>query len=325
MPDTARDQLLRLLHILPAAIREGGVSIDALADDLGVARGRILRDVETLTERAFYHPAGTGDDLQIAIESDRLTIWSSGAFKRPVRLTALEALCLALGLRGLAPAHRRANLLERIERCLAKTGEADLRRRLDAPDLGPDPAGIRSAVSEALRRRAPCRFGYLKDGADAPEVRALETWALVHAEGHWYAVGRDPEADAPRAFRLDRVLGLEIRQGAYEIPTDVDPAAFVEGGRLFFRADPERYSHALVRYSPSVARWIRERWDGTPDDDGGWCVRHPLGDPGWVVRHVLQYGTDAELIEPVELREVVRSTADRMARDALSSGDASSA
>ena len=39
--------------------------------------------------------------------------------------------------------------------------------------------------------------------------------------------------------------------------------------------------------------------------DGSLTVDHPLVDMQWGVRHVLQYGPDAEVLEPAEVREDV--------------------
>ena len=34
-------------------------------------------------------------------------------------------------------------------------------------------------------------------------------------------------------------------------------------------------------------------------------LEHPLADPHWALRHVLQYGPDAEVLEPAAVREAV--------------------
>jgi predicted DNA-binding transcriptional regulator YafY len=34
-------------------------------------------------------------------------------------------------------------------------------------------------------------------------------------------------------------------------------------------------------------------------------VEHPLADTDWAVRHVLQYGPDAEVLEPAAVREEI--------------------
>jgi predicted DNA-binding transcriptional regulator YafY len=60
-----------------------------------------------------------------------------------------------------------------------------------------------------------------------------------------------------------------------------------------------------VRYSRRVARWIAER-EGLPlEKDGSLTTEHPLADPQWAVRHVLQYGPDAEVLSPPEVRDEV--------------------
>jgi len=62
-----------------------------------------------------------------------------------------------------------------------------------------------------------------------------------------------------------------------------------------------------VRYSARVARWIAERDGVELDADGSLTMEHPLADVQWGVRHVLQYGPDAEVLEPADVRvEVVR-------------------
>jgi len=42
-------------------------------------------------------------------------------------------------------------------------------------------------------------------------------------------------------------------------------------------------------------------------------VRHPLADDAWAVRHVLQYGPEAEVLEPARIRERIVATLNAMA------------
>jgi predicted DNA-binding transcriptional regulator YafY len=62
-----------------------------------------------------------------------------------------------------------------------------------------------------------------------------------------------------------------------------------------------------VRYSARIARWIAEREHVSLAPDGSLTLDHPLADTEWAVRHVLQYGPDAEVIAPVEVREQIRT------------------
>lgn len=65
-----------------------------------------------------------------------------------------------------------------------------------------------------------------------------------------------------------------------------------------------------VRYSPRIARWIAEREGKALAADGSLEMEHPLPDWEWGMRHVLQYGRDAEVVEPAALRERLKARLD---------------
>ena len=62
-----------------------------------------------------------------------------------------------------------------------------------------------------------------------------------------------------------------------------------------------------VKYSPRIARWIAEREEGETAGDGSFVVDHPLADLDWAVRHVLQYGPEAEVLEPESVRAAIKA------------------
>lgn len=330
-PTTADARLRRILHVLPAARRDGGVDLETVARELEVEPATIHRDLEEVTARSLYLPAGPADDLQIQLTPDRIRVWTKGKFARPVKLLAGEALALGLGLRAMAAAAVRSDAVEslraRLEQHLATTSTEELQPLFEP--AGDEEAGgatssdpdVTRTVFAAARERRPCRIRYLKPGAHEPEARTLHPWVVARAEGRWYAVGRDPgrDDDRTRVFRIDRILEAEPGDGAFEVPDDFDVSQHLDRGRLF---DPEDFTEVTVRYSPGIARWIREKpWaDGEGGsgrierrDDGSLVVRHRVADPRWIVRHVLQYGPDAEVLEPEGIRERMRSAAARMA------------
>lgn len=319
--DTARDQLERLLHILPAAARDEGVTYAELSRTLGVDADRVRRDVTELRNRAFHHPPGSGDEIQVSLESDRVRIWTTGEFRRPARLTPREVLALHLGLRvmaGQAPPERRARLLDLARRLageLASVPEDELESLLEGPAVATDveqgPDEVRATVFDAARRRVHCALRYLKPGGDAPEERRVRPYALTRAEGRWYVVAHACDAGEVRVFRMDRILAARPDGEPFEVPEEFDPAEFVDGGRVY-RAEEE--DRVRVRYSARIARWILEREvEGEEAPDGSALVYRRVADPRWLVRHVLQYGRDAEVVEPEEYRGMVREVVEGMA------------
>lgn len=62
-----------------------------------------------------------------------------------------------------------------------------------------------------------------------------------------------------------------------------------------------------VRFSPRVARWLKERYpSATTHDDGAVTVTYQVASPDWLVERVLQYGEDAEVVGPALYRAAVR-------------------
>lgn len=325
MPEvaTAEAALERLLYVLPAAGRKGGAALAELARALDTTPRRILDDLAEVTGRAYYHPGGWPDDVSIHEYAGRVEVWHASGFERPARLSRRETLCLALALRGTAAASHlrdpegRRKLLARAEAHLGPAPvleDGGTSAVVHAGDHAPDPAGIRETLLFAARHRHPCAIVYAKLGASDLEARVVHPYTLAYAEGAWYVVGWCAVKRGMRAFRLDRILEAADAEGTFEVPADFDVAEWVQGARVYHAdADVE----VRVRYSPRIARWVRERaaagasaWEEEPD--GSVVLSHRVADPHWVVSHALGYGPDAEILGPEEVRDLMRAVLEGM-------------
>ena len=157
------------------------------------------------------------------------------------------------------------------------------------------------------------RIRVAKTAGSAP--REAGTEMRVWADGAWYTVGHCTVSDGLRVFRVDRILEAAPTDGTFQVPDSFDDSPFLEGARVY-HADEER--EVRVRYSPRIARWIRERaeYREAPvedDGEGGVVLTHHVADPGWVVSHALQYGPDADILDPPEVRAMVREVVEGMA------------
>jgi proteasome accessory factor C len=309
---SAAAQLSRILYLIPAAARSGGARIDELAEALGADPTDVLRDFEEIYTRAYYHPAGTGEDTQVLIEQARVSVWTSGEFQRPPRLHGAEALALGLGLRVMAsevPPEQKERLLafaREMETSVSHLRAEDLQARFAVQD-GPATKTRFAPLTEAAREGRRCRIGYLKPGREQPDEREIEPYVVLLADGKRYAVARCCRSDEMRVFRLDRMTAVEVQEERFTVPEGFDPDAYVTEGRVYRPGDE---IEVRVRYSAKIARWIREK--GPVDEegeDGSVMLVHHVSDPEWIVRHVLKYGPDAEVLGPPEIRERVRGAA----------------
>lgn len=338
---TAADQLQRILYVLPAAVREGGASLEELADRLDVTEERVLRDLQEVTARSFYQRPGQAERLQIAVDGGRVSVWTAGEFQRPVRLSPREVLALDLALRaraiasddgdgagaaedddgadasvtGVSPGGSEATiaLARRLEAELAVTAEDDdLSERLAVEGQAADDRADRvlGTLFRAAGERRRCRIRYLASGAAEPAWREVEPYIMVRADGRWYAVSRCRDVEGIRFFRADRVLEAEPGDATFEVPDGFDVAEFLDDGHLY---QPRNDVEVTVRYGSRVARWVRERGPVEEHEDGSVEVTHSVSDLDWIVRHVLRYGPEAEVVDPPAVRRRVAGAARRIA------------
>lgn len=303
---TATQQLRRLLAILPRLADGGEHRIADVAGMLGVDAETVERDLFELSERAG-DPPGWIESVTLFIEGEQVSMEAPAHFKRPMRLTESEARTLELGL-ALLRAERGAEArdavgatAERLQSLVSPAAQDEVPR---AATIGRRNSLTHvSALREALRSRRRVRISYHKGSGAAAEERTICPHAFAVEQGVWYLVAYCDRSQGMRIFRTDRIEHIELLRESFE-PRDVKVDELLAGGTAFAGDAPQRLR---VRYTPRVARWITERVEGVAEPDGSLVVEYPLADTDWAVRHVLQYGPEAEVLEPAEVRaEIVR-------------------
>ena len=138
--------------------------------------------------------------------------------------------------------------------------------------------------------------------AGEPSRRVVHVHQIVEAAGRWYLVARCEKVKDFRNFRADRVLEARLFE------QDSRPQVLFRPIRKpeeLLRADET--VTAKVAFTPRIARWLRERYsDGREAGDGRYVVTFRVADPAWFAREVLQYGAEAQVLEPGGMREAVR-------------------
>src|SRR3954466_9989430 len=137
-----------------------------------------------------------------------------------------------------------------------------LQPRLDAGEPAFEP------VYAAARDRRQLEFDYRRPDDEEPARRRVQPWGVVAWHGRWYLVGLDLDRQAPRQFRLSRVVGTPKPVGpaeALEPPEGVDLAEIVAG------QDTGEEHLVVVRARPGTAIGLRRHATavGPADGDGG--------------------------------------------------------
>ena len=307
MTDTAAAQLRRVLHIIPELADDEEHAIDDVAARLGIDRRTLLRDLRSISER-FDDPGGFVEGVSIFIEQDGVSVHANH-FLRPMRLALAELGALELGLAMLRaerpPEEQRAidGARARLRQVITALPADVVAEELRVAGSEPTDVALLAEVRRGIRERRKLRLAYQKPDAGEADERVVRPYAVVHASGAWYLVGHCERSEGVRVFRLDRIRDGRATDEAFDMPADFEVDGIVRDGRVFHA---DRADRLVIRYSERIARWIAERERRDVSADGSLTIEHPMADTDWAVRHVLQYGPDAEVLEPAEVRDAVR-------------------
>ncbi len=307
-PRGAAAQLQRILNVVPQLADGDDHRIADIAAHIGSDEQTVVRDLKSLTER-FDVPGGFSDGVRVYVENEQVSVLSNH-FLRPMRLTTQELCALELGIAMLT--HQRApnehgtlesarNRLREILSQLPGDRVPDVPMHAAVGALGP--SDVFTVVREAVLEQRQVHLTYRKVGSLVSDVRDVCPYELVASNGLVYLAAFCLREQDFRVFRLDRVQSAELRDDTFERRDNFDVSQILTHGRVFHGEAPEAL---VVRYSPKIARWIAEREGLALAADGSLTTVMPLADSAWATRFVLQYGPDAEVLEPQSLRDQLR-------------------
>ncbi len=307
MPETAAAQLRRILHLIPQLADGEPHALHEVAGKAAVPEKTVLRDLQSISER-FEVPGGFVEGLQIYIAREGVSVHSNHLL-RPMRLTRGELCALELGLTML----RRERTPEEhgsIDGAVGRLRDALV--KLPSDDVGdavsaalPIPPGRLDhlrAIRTAQREHRKVRLHYRRGNEQEAAHRIICPHAIAFAHGMWYVAAHCESSGGVRFFRLDRMEQVQLLEIGFEPVEQAEVETIVREGRAF---QSEEAGKLVIRYSPRIARWIADREGKSLAPDGSLTLEHPLSDSDWAVRHVLQYGPDADVIEPASVREAV--------------------
>jgi proteasome accessory factor B len=161
---------------------------------------------------------------------------------------------------------------------------------------------------DATRTRTPVQFDYRTSRSASSTTRHLQPWGVVSYGGRWYVVGHDTDRGEPRIFRLSRVQGAVLPDGAegsFEVPPNTDLRAVTAS-----LAPPtaERTGEVLVRQGAGhgLRRHAAPAPDATEAAAPGWDrLLVTFGASDAFADELLSYGANVVVLGPEDVRENV--------------------
>ncbi len=222
-------------------------------------------------------------------------------FRRPPRLTPLEARAIRLALEFVGPmiAAGAHSPLERVRTKLEETfGQFELSQTPE-PHAGEE-EDLVAKLTAGIDAHRLVEIEYLKPEEQEVATRTVEPYAIERRLPHWYVHTWDVERDQPRSYRLDRMRKAKLLRKSFTPREGFDPSELKQA------------TTARIWYSPAVARWEVEK-GATALVDGAAIAEKAVGSAEWLVGEVVSYRGEAIVLEPHELRARVAQRARELA------------
>ncbi len=225
------------------------------------------------------------DDDVVRVEKELF----GDAFRRPPRLTPLEARAIRLALEFVGPmiAAEAHTPLGRVRQKLEETfGQFEL-KEVPEPLAATAEEELIHTLTRAIEERQLVEVEYLRPDEERTTTRVVEPHRLERDLPHWYVHVWDRTREAVRSFRVDRMRSARPLEERFEPRPEFQPES--------------RMRTARVWYSPEGARWHVER-GAVPLTDGAALQNLHYGSVDWLVGEILSSRGEAIVLEPSRLR-----------------------
>lgn len=288
-----------------------GMTLKELVDELGVSEKTVRRDLDafTLAGIPLEETVGRHGRKQWRID---ITNTQPGMV-----FTFDEAIALYLGRRFLEPlagtvfwdAAQRA--FKKVRACLRPEALKYLERFAEVFHQTTTGSGDYSKKAELIDRlvqtieeRRIVDITYQSLRATEPVSYDVYPYGLTYHRGSLYLVGHAPAHNAVRHWKVNRMEQVELSELRFNRPEDFDLAEHFAKSFGVFQGEGD--VHVVVRFSPTVARYVEEsRWHTsqklTKNEDGGLLAEFDLGGTEEIMRWVLSFGKHAVVLEPQAL------------------------
>ncbi|MBN7134863.1 transcriptional regulator [Lysobacter enzymogenes] len=309
-----RIERIHALHRILTAARYP-VTVQRLQEDLECSRATVYRDLAYLRDYLMAPVVGNGEAgfRYDTSEGDRFELpglWLSS--EELHALLAAQQLLMRSG--GGVLSNALAPLQQRIEKLLDEHAGG---RRLPVERVRVIPHRTRRqdetafrAVATAVLDRKRLTFEYRARSTDERTRRSVSPQRLTHYRENWYLDAWDHERDALRSFSVDRISAAKVGEEAARDVADDELDQHLASSYGIFSGAPKGW--ATILFSAKAARWVAdEHWHSQQQGrflpDGRYELKVPYSAGRELLMDVMHYGNDAEIVEPVVLREQAKT------------------
>ncbi|NJC87429.1 MAG: transcriptional regulator [Desulfuromonas sp.] len=310
-PAKKYSQAARLHDVIRILEARYGATVDELAEECGVTRRTVYRDLDAIT--------AAGYPLVPERQSDGRVLYRFiTGFKNlpPITFSLPELMTLylcrgQLGFLQGTPFQEdldaifgriRSSLPPRSVAHLERIAEAVAPRFQGVHDYRPQ-HDILGSLREALLFQYRIRLHYTPARRE-PEIYLFDPYTLLFTQGALYLGGYAHNRKALRLFLVDRVQKVEMTRERFEVPEDFTAEQLTGGAFGLVREEP---MEVRARFAAEVAHLVAERiWHPSQrreiNADGSVTLTLEAGGKTEILAWLFGFVHHVEVLEPPELR-----------------------
>ena len=300
------DRVIRLIRMVLMIEAHPGLSAEELAKQNGIGVRQCYRDLQMLC------CAG----VPIYPDGGYRIIGKSGLKK--LSLTLEEALALIYGMKLLekqrGPIRAGAELREKLFDLLPvqlRNEIEDLQKQVAVSGhTAVDYSGygkLFKRINEAIREEQSLNMEYYSFSGGELKTRTVDPYQIVYRDGFWYLVAFCHLRQEIRLFRVDRIRKFEFAGQCFVKPPDFDLESYLGSAWQMERGEEYDFQVQLwgnaARFARETQFHLSQKIEET--ENGSLMLSAKACGLKSVARWVLQFGGEAEVLEPPELRKMV--------------------
>ncbi|MCV7281033.1 YafY family transcriptional regulator [Mycolicibacterium flavescens] len=314
---TVSTRLVRLLNMVPYFQANPKITYAEAASDLGVSEKQLRDDLNQLW-MCGLPGYGPGDLIDFEFSGDTIEVTFTAGIDHPLRLTSPEATGVLVALRALADVpgmvdpEAARSAIAKIESAAGRVGHGGALTAAAVEDPAPIESDAAAAARAAVRDARALSIEYYSASHDVLTSRVVDPIRIVLVGDHSYLEAWCRSAEGVRLFRFDRIVDAQLLDEPSAPPP---PAVAAEPDTSLFDADPslpsallliDRSASWMFDYYP--LRVVRELPDGACE------AAMTYASDGWMTRFVLGFGSAVRVLEPADLADKVRESAEAALR-----------
>jgi proteasome accessory factor C len=294
---------------------EGSVPVAELVKRYGIDDKKLREAVDLLTLVNF----GAGAYAMFAeVDGDMVKVdaWPDGeVFRRPARLSPLEAkaLMLALDLVGPLVAATASSDLTSVRAKLTEAFGGYGNPTVPATAPTDSETYVLERLTTAMREQRTLKIEYWSQARGDVSERTVEPVLLQRLKQHWYAVAFCRKANDLRSFRLDRIKSLEVQDEVFA-DRGLDLAGYEADTPTTTGVGTLEDSPRAVDlwFSPDAAGYEIENRSAARLADGSAMWHTATNGDSWLIEEILTYRGRAVVTAPADLRARIAERASEL-------------